>query len=47
MIIYNAEINGELKTVVTENGKIAAVEENRKNGEKSKTPAKGKCLNYL
>ena len=33
MIIYNAEINGELKTVVTENGKIAAVEENRKDGD--------------
>lgn len=33
MIIYNAKINGELKTVVTENGKIAAVEENRKDGD--------------
>ena len=33
MIIYNAEINGELKTVVTEGDKIAAVEENRKNGD--------------
>ena len=33
MIIYNAEINGKLKTVVTENGKIAAVEENRKDGD--------------
>lgn len=33
MIIYNAEINGELKTVVTEGGKIISVEENRKNGD--------------
>ena len=33
MIIYNAEINGKLKTVVTEGGKIISVEENRKDGD--------------
>ena len=33
MIIYNAEINGELKTVITEGGKIISVEENRKDGD--------------
>ncbi|MFQ8953793.1 MAG: hypothetical protein ACLR56_12800 [Oscillospiraceae bacterium] len=30
MIIYNAEINGELKTVITEGGKIISVEETEK-----------------
>ncbi len=33
MIIYNAEINGELKTVVTDGGKIMSVEENRQSGD--------------
>ena len=33
MIIYNAEVNGELKTVVTDGGKIISVEENRQSGD--------------
>lgn len=33
MIIYNADINGELKSIVTENGKIASVGDNRRNGD--------------
>ena len=33
MIIYNADINGELKSVLTENGKIVSVGENRRGGD--------------
>ena len=33
MIIYNADINGELKSVIIENGKIVSVGENRRSGD--------------